>query len=301
MEVTTEEVLAARLKEYDLNRTTVRPPSFLAEYASGPRNGEFISEIYHEATKTTKMNEMRVSRSMQDFSSGKMATAKTLLEVDYPKAETVDLPEPSLADASLADAFHARRSVREYDPDEPLTRQEVATLLGLGAGETGGLRDQAGREKGLRSYPSPGGLYPVEVYPVVFDVDGLDAGVYYYNPGRHVLRLLDRTDDGFVEEFADRANVPDDLVAWDTVSAVFLLMGSFWRVRAKYGPRGYRFALQETGHLAQNVLLAAAALGLGSVPLGGFDDDAVSDLLGANGVEEAVLYLLPVGNVEGRR
>jgi SagB-type dehydrogenase family enzyme len=69
----------------------------------------------------------------------------------------------------------------------------------------------------------------------------------------------------------------------------------FWRSRFKYGARAYRFALMEAGHVGQNLLLAAAALGLGAVPLGGFYDREVDAFLGVDGIYEASLYLVPVG------
>ena len=69
----------------------------------------------------------------------------------------------------------------------------------------------------------------------------------------------------------------------------------FWRSRFKYGARAYRFALMEAGHVGQNLLLAAAALGLDAVPLGGFYDRNVDAFLGVDGIYEASLYLVPVG------
>jgi SagB-type dehydrogenase family enzyme len=73
----------------------------------------------------------------------------------------------------------------------------------------------------------------------------------------------------------------------------------FWRSRFKYGQRAYRFTLLEAGHVAQNALLAAAALGLAAVPLGGFYDRKVDAFLGVDGLQEAALYLLPVGSAAG--
>jgi SagB-type dehydrogenase family enzyme len=69
----------------------------------------------------------------------------------------------------------------------------------------------------------------------------------------------------------------------------------FWRSRFKYGLRGYRFVLLEAGHAAQNALLAAAALALAAVPLGGFYDRRVDELIEADGVDESALYLVCVG------
>jgi SagB-type dehydrogenase family enzyme len=76
-----------------------------------------------------------------------------------------------------------------------------------------------------------------------------------------------------------------------------LLVGNFPRTKFKYGERGYRFALLEAGHLAQNILLIAEALGLGALPVGGYVDAHLNALVGVDGCEQAVLY----GVVIGRR
>jgi SagB-type dehydrogenase family enzyme len=66
-------------------------------------------------------------------------------------------------------------------------------------------------------------------------------------------------------------------------------------VAARYGRRrGWRYALLEAGHVAENVLLQAAALGLACVPVGAFEDREVSDVLGLPPGLHPV-YLLPVG------
>jgi nitroreductase len=50
----------------------------------------------------------------------------------------------------------------------------------------------------------------------------------------------------------------------------------------------------EAGHAAQNLLLQAAALGLGSVLVGAFSDERVSQILRLNEFESP-LYLIPMG------
>ncbi len=82
--------------------------------------------------------------------------------------EIVQLPEPKYdSDVSLEESLAARRSVRSY-ADAPLTLQEVSQLLWAAQGIT----DPAG----LRTAPSAGGTYPLEVYAVIGNVQDLDAG-----------------------------------------------------------------------------------------------------------------------------
>ena len=82
----------------------------------------------------------------------------------------------------------------------------------------------------------------------------------------------------------------------DPASAL-LITASFSRARSKYGIRGYRNVLLEAGHAAQNVLLAAAALGVAACPVGGFVDEGLNSLLALDGVGRAVVYLLRLGRV----
>jgi SagB-type dehydrogenase family enzyme len=82
-----------------------------------------------------------------------------------------------------------------------------------------------------------------------------------------------------------------------TASVALAISACFERQRIKYGERTYRFALLEAGHLAQNLLLVGTALGLGTLPVGGFLDDEVNDYLRLDGRREAVLYLILMGSL----
>jgi SagB-type dehydrogenase family enzyme len=77
-------------------------------------------------------------------------------------------------------------------------------------------------------------------------------------------------------------------------SVTFALVATFARTRVKYGLRGYRFALLEAGHLAQAVITTATAIGLHTLPWGGFVDSAVDGALELDGVERSCVYLVGV-------
>ena len=65
--------------------------------------------------------------------------------------------------------------------------------------------------------------------------------------------------------------------------------------RSKYGERSVRYVHIEVGHVGQNLMLEATALGLGTVPVGSFDDDAVTRVL-ALPSDHVPLYIFPVGH-----
>lgn len=67
------------------------------------------------------------------------------------------------------------------------------------------------------------------------------------------------------------------------------------RCLEKYGARGYRLALLEAGHAAQNLLLTAVANGLAGVPWGGFFEDALAELIAADSPHEQVVAAVAIG------
>ncbi len=185
---------------------------------------------------------------------------------------------PAAMDTSIAIAIRKRRSCRDF-ADQDLAVQDLADLLGGAYGITG---IDAGVYR--RASPSAGGLYPLEQYVIT------RAGVAHYVTRDHAL------------EPVAVAPAPGQLTAcfygqrWaEAAGAVIVLSAVFARTQAKYGPRGYRFALLEAGHVAENVCLLADERGLGAVCLGGFIDSKLNALLQLDGRGEAALYAVAVG------
>jgi SagB-type dehydrogenase family enzyme len=203
---------------------------------------------------------------------GKEAAMKT---VRLPKARTE-------SDVSLERTLLKRRSVRSYK-NEPITLEELGQLLWAAQGIT------ITHPEGLRTAPSAGALYPLELYVAAGRVEGLAQGVYRYDPHKHTLRP--------VAEGDLRAALSAAALGQDPVkkgAAVLVFSGVHRRTTIKYGGRGVRYVHIEVGHAAQNVCLQAEALGLGALTVGAFDDAKVHSLLKMGDGEEP-LYLMPVG------
>jgi SagB-type dehydrogenase family enzyme len=194
----------------------------------------------------------------------------------------IRLPRLTLSSArSLESVLQVRRSVREYS-GKPLTRDELAQLLWAAQGVTG--------PEGLRTAPSAGALYPLEVDVVVGDVDGLPSAIYRYKPDRHEL-VVGREGDRRPELRA--ATLGQDCVG--VAAAIIALAAVYERTSGTYGERGIRYVHMEVGHAAQNVCLQATALDLAAVVVGAFEDGAVKRALGLARDEES-LALIPVGH-----
>jgi SagB-type dehydrogenase family enzyme len=176
---------------------------------------------------------------------------------------------------SVEEALARRRSVRQFAAKD-LTLEQVSQL----AWAAQGITDQ---RRGLRTAPSAGALYPLEVYLVKPD------GMFRYLPQSHRLLGLSADD--------SRARLSQAAYGQPSVREAplnFVIAAVYERTRVKYGARADRYVPIEAGHVGQNIHLQAVALGLGSVSVGAFDDKEVASALGLPGDQEP-LYIIPVG------
>jgi SagB-type dehydrogenase family enzyme len=184
-------------------------------------------------------------------------------------------PAETTGNQPLETALSLRRSVREFANVE-LSPEVIGQLFWAGQGET----DAAGH----RSAPSAGARYPLELYALT-----ADDLAHYLPEGHRAERRRDSTslmglaDLAFGQEFVSTAPV------------VVVITGVQARTEAEYGAVAGDLMNREAGHVAQNILLQATAMGLAAVPVGGFDPAAIARLL-ALGPGEEVLYLIPVGH-----
>ena len=195
--------------------------------------------------------------------------------------ETIALPKPSVSGSSAIEQLLVqRRSTRDYQ-NAALKLDEIGQLLWAAQGIT--------HSQGLRTAPSAGALYPLELYVVANRVDGLKKGVYHYDPGSHQL-LNTNVDD--VQDSLCRAALSQECI--QEAPAVVVFTAIYERTTKKYGKRGIRYVHIEVGHAAQNLFLQAESLGLGTVDIGAFNDDKVSRLLQLP-TDTQPLLLMPVG------
>lgn len=199
-------------------------------------------------------------------------------------AAMMKLPKPDYQGMRLEDAIKKRRSIRSYSK-EALTLPQLSQLLFAAQGITG---SSYGHD--LRTAPSAGALYPMEVYVVVNKVDGLSQGIYHYLFKEHALDVLKEGD--FRKEIT-KAGLGQDVL--EEAQVTFVISAVFERTRSKYGNRGLRYIYMEAGHISQNISLQAVSSGLGSVSVGAFYDDQVNRLIGADGSAESAVYLQAVG------
>ncbi len=205
----------------------------------------------------------------------------------------IRLPAAVLGPTTLAAALRDRRTARGFR-GAPLPLAELATLLGAAAGTSGGAGpDRLGALGPARSHPSGGACYPVETHVAAVDVTALEPAGYRYHPLAHALsrRAAASSPAALPRMFPDlsEAGPPAAVV----VFTVDVARPSLHR----YGGKAYRLALLEAGHIAQSLLLAAAALAVAGLPLCGFDEEAVARSVGLDEPGELAVYAVALGPV----
>ena len=195
----------------------------------------------------------------------------------------INLPRPAATGTvSVEQALQNRRTIRRF-ANRPLTLGQLSQLLWAAYGVTD--------SRGLRSAPSAGALYPLDIYAVVGErqVSGLAAGVYHYLPEKQALEPVKPGD---LRAAAAQASLSQ---TWMAEAPVMLLItGEYRRCQVKYGERGVRYTHMESGHAGQNIFLQAEALGLGAGIVGAFENAAVAKALGLPTAHDPLL-VMPVG------
>lgn len=196
---------------------------------------------------------------------------------------TIKLPAPQLiSQISVEQAINQRKSIREYQK-EPLSLSEVSQLLWSAQGLN---------SSGSRVAPSAGALYPLEIYLVVKNVEGLAPGVYHYLSDSHSLEYYLNKE---IDEVLAKTAYDQEWV--EKAPLKIIISGIFQRTTKKYSQRGILYVYQESGHVAQNIYLQAVSLNLGTVSVGGFDQTGVDELLNFSEGQNT-LYIMPVGKIK---
>ena len=246
-------------------------PAGAAERSFGP------GEIHH-ATRNTRTGAVGVAlRRLRS----RAAPVKR-----HPGSERMALSDPAVG-ASMPLVQAVARS--SGFARAPITLAQISRLLYLANGVTGQLRYSGGSVR-LRAAPSAGALYAGEVYAVVERVEGVPPGIYYYAVHDHALVRLQSG-----SHAAGVAAALEEPHGIEGAAVSFLLTNVFERYTGRYLNRGYRYALIDSGHIGENLRLAAAQAGLNVATPRRFQDDSLNEMLAIDGLAEAVCALHAVG------
>ncbi|MEQ9668019.1 PatA/PatG family cyanobactin maturation protease [Coleofasciculus sp. G2-EDA-02] len=230
----------------------------------------------------------------------------------------VPLPRPNLGtlicnDATLTEAIETRKSVREYDDSHPISIEQLGEFLYrtarvkelLDVEELMGevlRRNPAYKpapnvdygEVSRRPYPGGGAMYELEIYPVVLHCQGLNQGIYHYDPLNHQLEQI-------VESEEDLLTVLGyglcEYVIDPRPQVLLVITARFGRLFRSYRSTAYAVVLKTIGVLYQNFYLVATNMGLAPCAWGVGDSDAFGRAVGLNYVEESAVGEFLLGSL----
>ncbi|MEX2568118.1 MAG: SagB family peptide dehydrogenase [Cyclobacteriaceae bacterium] len=240
-------------------------------------------EIFHENSKTGHYDGSLTNDQVVDEMSN-------LYDV-FPYHQFPSIPLPASfahIERSFMETVTNRVTPKEIVP-KTLTLEQLHTILYCGYGVTRDNKDNEYIRRPFRTVPSGGALYPLELYFYTNErVESLKAGLYHYSPVENSIQFI--REGNFDEEIANTLVGFQTHLAYDT-SLILFITAAFNRSTFKYKEKGYRFALFEAGHVAQNINLAATALELGIINIGGYHDRLVDRFLKIDGLNHATVYL----------
>jgi len=233
-----------------------------------------------------KFQELTKYRPDESFGDGISWCHEPDFYKKYPEVERISLPEiKAINEISLFNTLRERRSIRKYS-DQPMIISDLSYLLWAATGI------QRKEEETHRTAPSAGALYPIETYIIVNNVVELKSGVYHYDIENHSLEFIREGD--FRQDTTNAALEQDSCA---NAAVVFAFSAIFQRSKWKYRQRAYRYIYLEAGHIAENLGLAVTSLGLGGCHIAAIFDDLMDKILQLDGLQESVLYIMPVGKI----
>ncbi|MFJ6096116.1 SagB family peptide dehydrogenase [Williamsia muralis] len=218
---------------------------------------------------------------------------KTAYATDPIALPSPDLDSLRVAGDSLTAAIEDRTSCRDFAAQSPPTVEQLGEFL-FRTARNRTLRLIGDEEFPSKPFPSGGGLYEMEVYPVVRQVHGLAAGMYHYDAFDHALRPVAAIDRPAIS----RLLTPSSLTLADgqLPQILFVFAARVGRVMWTYEQIPYAVMLKHVGVLTQTMSLVATDMGLGSVAQGYCDTAAFAELAGVDEMAECAMGSLVLGS-----
>ncbi len=217
-------------------------------------------------------------------------------EAEYRRAENaapVALSRPK--NTAFNEILARRKTCRNFDPDQAISAEDLATMLHRVWGAIGTLELAPGAVAVKKNSPAGGGLHATEAYVLVQRAEGLQPGIYHYLSMRHALEPLHSFSQEEMRTLMYRCVAGQD---WFQDVPVMVVMAArfdrlFWKYRRH--TKAWRVVHLDVGHLSQTMYLSAADLGLGAFVTAAINDCAIEQALGLQTLKEGAIAIVGFG------
>ncbi|EJO5349009.1 SagB family peptide dehydrogenase [Clostridium botulinum] len=277
-----------------VNSTVVKTPDTVIKGSLYSEHNRFVSEEYLLNYRSNN-NNLGFRMGVANFFQRDAALTSVNLDIEEEKDNIIELPPHRNIRVGLSAVIKSRRSVRKFSK-ESMSLNDLANILYHAQGicdevEPYNLENNEKKIK-LRTNPSAGGLYPIQLYLYIKNVKGVEDGIYTYYPYCHSLKSV-KVDEELLktEKLAEFSIIN----AGDANIIVFYVY-NFLKNSRKYGDAGFSYALIEAGEIAENLQLTSTALGYGACDIGGYEKQYIEELLNIDGILKHVVHMTVVGS-----
>ncbi len=276
---TVERMLDAGLLVAEGGEQAERQEQYAANWQWSP-----LAATFHFSTQNLEFVSLEQSQemSLQKFETAPSPSLNWHERFRDRPTITLDLPT---AENPFFEVVGRRRSSRTPLP-VPLKLEELANCLYSGLAITSHVVTPTGTLP-LTPTPSGGARNPYEAFVLVQNVEGLDRGFYHYSGLKHQLRLVSSA----------VPNNPADLLAgqdWaNPMPVLIFLVAVLERTMWKYNEdSAYKIVMIESGHIGQNIMLAATAQGFSACPTAALAHNLISSHLGLDQITHTPVYAI---------
>lgn len=205
----------------------------------------------------------------------------------------ISLPDPTYISSTFSNTALNRQTIRSFDINESISLSDLSTILYYTFGATATSLDHGAGEALFKVSPSGGGRHSIEAYPVIFNVDGVENGIYHYSVKNHSLELVEIGD---FRDWMISASGNQYHTSWPAVSIIYV--AQLERVEWKYkSARGYKSVYMDLGHLSQTMYLTAASLNMGCFYAGAMKEEMVEEKLNLDMAIEMPIGVSGIGKL----
>lgn len=161
-----------------------------------------------------------------------------------------------LKDSDYCDDMISRETVRQFS-DKAISFHSFSRILGS-------LQNREDR-KSTRYYPSAGGLFPVDVYVFIKPgrVEGVEQGLYYYNPVINGITFVDKGENiTFKSQF-----ITNQEISAGSAFTIYFLYNAPCSM-PKYSGMGYYYGILDCGIMTGLITRISEEEGIGTCSIG---------------------------------
>ncbi|MEM8994216.1 MAG: SagB family peptide dehydrogenase, partial [Acidobacteriota bacterium] len=212
----------------------------------------------------------------------------------------IDLPRLGREKGQLSHLLSARKTVRSFSDRHKVSLEQFSQVVHQTFMVIGTERLGSRLVLNRKTSPSGGSLHPIEAFPVVRSVEGLQPGIYHYRCVAGKLRPLQFLKSEEVRKIATKFGQGQKHAgdAHFTVVLVARFERSFWKYRNR--ANAYNVLMTDVGGLVQTCYLTCQSVGLGCFYTGAVEPILINEVLNFDDYRVGAIGLIGCGVEESK-